>query len=305
MKRYDLNLLAALDALLREKTVSAAAARLGVGQPAMSAALSRLRLLLDDPVLVRTPRGMEATERARAIAEPLRKALSELRAVVEPPQEFEPATAKRTFRLSGGDYVGMTVLPELATLLERVAPNIDLRFRYIEKDRVAACLDDDEIDLALNAMLQLPQRFRSETLFDETFVCIARAGHRLLDAPPSAQEFAACNHLLVTERGDEAGAVDQELAKLGLSRRIALTVPSAALVGDILPQTDMVATVGSRAATRLTATGTIVSIPVPFPMQTWTMSMIWPERNSRDQGLVWLRQQMKNAAASIREGVTR
>jgi len=295
MKRYDLNLLAALDALLSEPSVSAAARRLGIGQPAMSAALARLRILLDDPVLVRTTRGMEPTVRARTIAIPLRQTLAELRALIDPIDAFDPQTTRRTFNLSGGDYAGMTVLPGLIASLERDAPGIDIRFRYVEKDAICQMLDRDELDLALAVIGGLAARFKSEPLIEESFVCAVRAGHPLLADALTPQRFASADHLLVTERGDDHGCIDDLLERDGLSRRIALTVPSAALVAGVLKRTDLIATIGRRAGEHIAADGSIVLVTPPYASAAWTMSVIWADRNTNDPGLSWLRERVHRA----------
>jgi DNA-binding transcriptional LysR family regulator len=264
----------------------------------MSAALARLRALCGDELLVRTSKGMEPTPRARALAQPLRHALTDLRALIEADDVFDPIRSRRTFRLSGGDYVGMTVLPPLLANLRTAAPGIDLRFRYVEKDRIEACLDNEEIDLALYVTDALPSRFTEETLFEERFVCAVRAGHPLLAHAKSLRAYAKADHLLVTERGDQTGVVDRLLAGHGLSRRVALTVPNASLVGDILRSTDLVATIGERAAHRIQADGSIATFAPPLSLTAWRMRMVGLARNSRDDGILWLRQMLRVAAPS-------
>ncbi len=302
MKRYDLNLLAALDALLRETSVSAAARRLGIGQPAMSAALARLRVLFEDPLLVRTPRGMEPTARAKALAIPLRQALVELGALVAPPASFDPAVDRRIFRLSGGDYAGMTVLPALIADLQQTAPGMDIRFRYIEKDAVPLLLDRDELDLAMAVVGTLPSHFRSEPLIDETFVCAVRTGHPILNTPLTPARFASTEHLLVTERGDDHGCIDDLLEREGLSRRVTLTVPSAALVAGVLTHSDLIATIPRQAGEKIAEDEAITLISPPYDVPAWTMSLVWSDRNTYDSGLIWLRERIHRAVAHKARG---
>ena len=287
-----------LRALLVETSVSAAARRIGIGQPAMSAALSRLRDLFDDPILVRTPRGMEPTARAKALAGSLRIALADLRALVEPERDFDPGASRRAFRLSGGDYAGMTILPPLMARFQRDAPGIDVRFRYVEKIAILNLLDADEIDLALAVMDDLPKRFLSEPVLEETFVCAVRRNHPLEAEPLTLAQFAAADHLLVTERADERGYVDDVLARKGLTRRIAITVPSAALVAGVLCHSDLIATIPRRAGRRIAADTGITLIELPFAARAWTMAMIWTERTARDPGLTWLRGAVLGAAGA-------
>ena len=299
MKRYDLNLLLSLDALLRERSVSAAAKRLGIGQPAMSAALARLRALFDDPILVRSGQAMTPTARGRELAEPLRSALEQFEAMIEPLRSFDASSAERTFRITGGDYVGMTILPRLVGQLARAAPGIDIRYRYLEKDVALKALDEDASDLALLVMDDLPSRFQGEALIEETFVCAARAGHPVLGVTLDLAGFAKLDHLLVTERGDATGCVDTALAREGLSRRIAITVPSAALVADILRATDLVATVARRAGERMALAGGVRLFEAPISMPGWRMRVVWPNRTALDPALVWLRGQLRAAASDV------
>lgn len=297
MKRYDLNLLPVLEVLLRERSVSGAARCMGVGQPAMSSALARLRALFDDPILVRGARGMEPTPRALALSSRLRATLAEIETMIAPDRGFDPAAAKRVVRVSGGDYVGMTVLPGLASRLTAGAPGIDLRFRFLEKDAALVALDDGTIDLALMVNDDLAPRFASETLIEETFVGVARAGHPVLDAPVTLDRFVTYGHLLVTERADATGCVDVDLAARGVQRRVAMTVPSAALVFDILKATDMVATLPRRAAERLALSGSVRTFDLPIDTARWSMRTVWATRNMTDAGLTWLRAELQAAAA--------
>ena len=286
--RIDLNLLQALDALLRERSVSRAATRLGLGQPAMSAALARLRLLFDDALFVRTPRGMEPTPRALQLEAPLRAALADLRAVAEPADRFEPMGTRRTFRLSGGDYAGMVLLPPLLRRLEVEAPGVDLRFRFVEKGNVLACLDDDAIDVAIGVMENLPMRFACERLLTDTLVCIVRAGHPLTEGRLTLERFIGERHILVTERGDEVGAVDVALEALGASRRVLLTVPQVSLVPMLLVQTEAIATIARCAATSLMRSAPLVPIALPFDIPPWHLNLIWSLRRGQEAGLLWL-----------------
>lgn len=298
MKQYDLNLLTALDALLAERSVSRAATRLGIGQPAMSAALARLRILFGDPILVRGGRGMQPTPRALALADPLRATLTGIAAMLEPGDSFDPSNATRILRMSGGDYAGMTILPGLARRLARYAPGMDLQFRYLEKDSALMALDEGSLDLALLVMDDLSPRFGSEVLIKETFVGAARPDHAVFVGALDLQRFASFNHLLITERGDTTGCVDAALARQGLSRRVAMTVPSAALVADVLRATDLVATIPRRAGEWLAATDRVRLFALPIEMPGWAMRTVWATRNANDPALAWLREQLLDVAAA-------
>jgi DNA-binding transcriptional LysR family regulator len=255
----------------------------------MSAALNRLRDLFGDPMFVRTSGGMQPTTRALEAAQPLGEGMDLLRRLVQPLEPFDPASARRTFRISGGDYIAMVLAPTLIATLQREAPEVDLRFRFLEKDRLFERLDADDIDLALAVIGEPPKRFCAEPVLTDTFICLARAGHPLESEPFTLEAFARQQHVLVTERGDEVGAIDGLLAAQGLARRVAVTIPQVSLLPAILQDTDLVATVGRRAAARLCETRRLAIHPLPLEAKPWTMSLIWPQRKAHDPGLAWLR----------------
>lgn len=299
MKRYDLNLLQTLDVLISEKSVSKAATRLGIGQPAMSAALARLRELFGDPILVRKGSGMQTTARANELAEPLRTTLAQLSALIQTPRSFNPADAGGTLKLSGGDYVGMTILPQLATRLADEAPRVDLRFRYLEKDRALEFLENDTLDFALMVVESLPTRYDSIALLDEGFTGAARQGHPLLKGVIDLRSFASFGHLLVTERGDDRGRIDEVLSGAGLTRRVVVTVPSAALVAAVLCKTDLITAVPTRVADRISKSDGITLFQPPLDLGRWTMRLVWSRRRTHEPALSWFRHLLADIALTV------
>ncbi len=173
---------------------------------------------------------MLPTVRAMQLETQVGLGLMQLRAALEPPVAFDPATSRRVFNVSGGDYATMLILPRLAAHLARTAPFVDLRFRFVEKDATVALLDADELDLALGVYPRVPKRLRLQSLFEERFVCIARRGHPDLQDGMTLDAFVKLPHVLVTERGDATGVVDEALATLGLERHIKLTVPHVLVI---------------------------------------------------------------------------
>src|SRR5260221_9178546 len=196
----DLNLLKAFDALLSERQVKRAAARIGISQPAMSNALNRLRHLFDDRLFIRTPDGMQATARARALAGPIQRAMNEARAAFADPAPFDPATSDRTLTVGLTDFsvVGLTLgLPER---IQALAPRAQLRVRYVSGRDAAALLDGEEIDVVVGVQLTPRPRFETRFLFEERAVFLMRRGH------PAARRFSldrmlAFPHLLVSPLG--------------------------------------------------------------------------------------------------------
>jgi DNA-binding transcriptional LysR family regulator len=295
----DLNLLRVFDVLLAERSVSGAAARLRIGQPAASNALARLRVLFDDDLFVRDGRHMVPTRRALELAEPVGRALAAAREALQSPA-FDPTRAKRSFTVSSGDYALATILPALVSEVRRSAPFVDLRFRFIEKGRVFDLLDDGRIDLAFGVFPEAAKRFASQTLFDERFACLLRRDHPLLRKGLTVDSYAAASHILVTERDDERGVIDEALAAFGLQRRIALVVPNVLVIGRALLASDLIATTGLRLAKLLAADRGLVVVAHPVPMPPWRMDIVWLRRRQRDAGLAWLLQAVERAADQAR-----
>src|SRR5262245_4230200 len=248
LRRADLTLLVALDALLEERSVTRAAARLAVTQPTVSGMLWRLRRLFDDPLFVRAPRGLLPTPRAQALAPQLRQWLADARALVAG-EAFEPASAHLTTRLSANDYIqSALVVPFLARLRDK-APGMRVAVRPAQTLDTAGRLASGELDLCLTttmevANLDLPSR----TLHDERYVCVVRQAHPLKGRRAvTLDQFCAYPHVLVSPSdGRFAGPTDEALAKLGRRRRVVLSVPGFLLLPELLQTGDLVAVVPER-----------------------------------------------------------
>jgi DNA-binding transcriptional LysR family regulator len=288
IRKVDLNLLKAFEALFAERNVGRAAGRLGIGQPATSNALARLRATFGDELFRRDGRTMVPTPLAVELAEPIGRALEAAREALRPRTLPAPASLRRKFNISGGDYASMTILPPLLRRLRVQAPLVDLRLRFIEKDRAFDLLDAGELDLAIGVFPKVPKRLRSTTIFEERFRCVLHTDHPALREPMTPASYAALPHLLVTERGDEYGAVDDALAALGLSRRIVLTVPSVLAARRLVLESDLIATVGERLARLFAQDSTISVFAPPVDLAPWRMSVLWPLRARKDKALTWL-----------------
>ncbi len=193
----------------------------------------------------------------------------------------------------------MVILPHLAAHLAQTAPSVDLRFRFIEKTAVDEELDSDRLDLALGVFPNPPKRLAIQSLFQERFVCLARHDHPLPRNGMSLKDFVACAHLLVTERGDDVGAVDEALERQGLKRRVALTVPHVLVVPSILSTTNLITTVGARAARLFAQAASLTVHECPVDLPPWQMSMLWSRQKTSDLGLAWLRDQLIRIAAKV------
>lgn len=298
LRTVDLNLLKLLHALVEERSVTRAGARLGLSQPAASRALARLRRLLEDRLVVRTPAGLDLTPRAIALAEPVRRVLDDMRAIVAPVQ-FDPAKATGRISIAAIDRVTALVAPALLARFAVDAPLLDLEFVQPVGDNVALVMDG-AADIALGVFDDLPPSLFRRTLYEDEFVCILREGHPALTGPWTVEHFAALSHaaVLITGRGE--APVDTALAHLNLKRRVAVRVPHFLAVATIVAESDMVMSVPRQLARMLGARFAIVAVEMPMQMPTLTLAMIWHERRHDEAAHRWLREAIVHAVADHR-----
>lgn len=294
----DLNLLVVLDALLRERSVTRAAKRVGKSQPAVSNALSRLREVLQDPLLVRSGGAMELTPRGREIAPLVREALGAVERAMAPPVAFEAATARETFRLAATDYIEMVLLPRIVTRAAAKAPGVTLDVRPIGESSPLDGVQDGTLDGALGVFIKLPPGFRKKVLAKERFQCVARAGHPALrKGALTLEAFAKLSHVLAAPRRSGPSAVDTLLAERGLSRHVALVVSHFLVVPLVIAETDLVATLPARAAHLLAERLDLAVFDPPFPSGGFEISHVWHERTQASAPHAWLRRLIAGASA--------
>lgn len=289
LSRIDLNLLVLFEAVLAERHVARTAARLNLSPSAVSHGLARLRRLFDDPLFLKHPKGVVPTERALALAEPVADILARTRNVVGAVQPFDPKTAKRRFKIGAPDAVLAVVLPPLVEHLRMTAPHIDIAIRDLPRlvwEHVLASLDAREIDLALLPTAP-PARFAARTLYKDDFVIAARLGHPYLRKPTLAN-YCAADHVVVSPTGDPHGFVDDALAKKGLARRVALTVPNFMLALAIIADSDILGAMPRSLVARHAARFRIASSEWPAPLGADPIRAVVPKVALKDDGIAWL-----------------
>ncbi|AGP41021.1 LysR family transcriptional regulator [Sorangium cellulosum] len=296
LQSVDTHLVVALHALLQEKSVTRAARRVGVTQPSMSHALSRLRAHFGDPLLVQVGRRMTLSERARDLLPRAAEAVERLEQVFSPAERFDPGRSGRTFRLVATDNLELLVLPALARLLAAEAPHVDVRCRNIPAD-FAELLRSGELDGKLGRGGPVPDGCRSMLLAAERLVCVMRRGHPASRKPLTAARYAACEHLMVSPHGEDRGVVDRELAARGLRRRVTLTVSHFLVAPFIISGSDLLLTVSARVAGAVASKLDLVVRPCPVEIAGYALTLVWAERSERDEGHRWLRDAMARAVA--------
>ncbi|AWY43258.1 LysR family transcriptional regulator [Pseudomonas putida] len=284
LRRIDLNLLVILDALLSEQHVTRAAERLHLSQPAVSHALARLRDLLGDPLLVRAGASLVPTPRAQELVAPLTEALAQVQSLLAP-NAFDPTTAKRTFRLAMSDYGAAIVLPGLIRQLRREAPGIDLQISHASREGMLEGVLNGDIDVAVGVFPEMPNELRSTPLFEEHYACLL--DRNTLNGDLDLPTYLSRPHVLLEMRGSGTPEIERALTALRERRRVAISLPHWNVAPDLISGTDLILTVASRALRDIDESSLIV-VPPPFHIPSFSFVLVWHKRRGGDQALNWL-----------------
>lgn len=294
----DLNLLPALEALLRRRNVTRAAADVGLSQPAMSRALARLRELQADALLVRTKAGYALTPRAAALEPLLAAAMRNLRDVFQP-KAFDPGTEHRILRLAAADAQTVMLVPGIVARLAREAPGIDLRVEAYGPD-LHARLESGALDLAFAlASTPLPSGASSEMVGHDRLALVMRRGHPAATKRWTLADYGSHAHVGVALFGDGQSEIDARLAAAGVSRRIALVTPHFTAALATVAATDLVTTVSAALARRFAKTLGLVLHDPPFPDTDLPITLVCSHVRAGDPLLGWFRRMVRGVASSV------
>jgi DNA-binding transcriptional LysR family regulator len=290
IRHVDLNLLLAFDAMLTHHSVTRAGEAIGLSQPAMSAALSRLRTLFGDPLFVKTGASMQPTARAEALAEPVQRVVRTIRGEILQPGEFTPARSTRTFTLITPDIGEMQFVPPLLERFATTAPSV--RLNVVSRPRVVAAeaLADGAADLALGYFPDLKGAgFFQQKLFDNRHVCIVREGHpKVTGETLTLEDYLRFDHVVVHPDGREH-VFEQHLARHGLQRRVVLELSHFMSLLPIVERSDLIATVPLDLAETCRRYAGIRIVEAPVPCPEIPVRQFWHRRAHRDAGNLWLR----------------
>ena len=298
LSAIDLNLLVVFDALMQDRSVTKAAARLALSQPALSHALARLRHMLKDELFIRTPKGMIPTPRAEQLALPVRSALDGLQHSLEPTQ-FIPSEATRSFRVAVDNYSAIVLVGSLAGRITKIAPGVTLEFRPSGTLNVLDLLDRGELDLSIGPYPEQGERFSRRSLLHDDFVVVMRKGHPAAGAGElSIEKFSRLSHLIISSAPFATDFVDQALARRKMTRRIQLRAPFLSAV-RILIASDMVSVLRRRVAEELVRYRPLVIRPLPHSSPTLETAMIWPRWLDNQPSHRWLRENIERTAKDL------
>lgn len=294
-----MNLLVALDALLAEESVSRAAERLRIGQPAMSATLSRLRSAFRDPLLVRSGRGLRRTAFAESLQEPLRQVLTDVELLLHSTAEFDPAASRRNFSIVASDYVSLVLLRQLIERLAVVAPTVSVRVFPITADFLEQ-LRRGLVDLAIYPSELSPTNFpfHSERLFEDDFVCVTDIDNDEVGDSITVEQLSTLPYLAASQ-GALASLADQRLDEAHIPRNTTMVAQSFVVAPFLLPGTKMYTIIQRRLADLLMPDAHFKVLQPPLPIASIHELMIWSPRRGADAGHTWLRSQLRLTAQGI------
>lgn len=289
LSKVDLNLFIVFDAIYTEANLTRAGQIVGITQPAVSNALSRLRETFNDPLFVRTAQGMIPTPMAQNIIGPVRNALQLLRVSVQESRIFNPLQANKTFRISMTDLIEAVILPPLFQRLRRQAPAVQIESFLAKRRETTKELAAGRIDFAVDAPLNTDPQVRHVKLLEDRYVCAMRKGHPLAKDKISLDDYLSLTHIHISSRRSGLGLVDLALGKMGIQRKIALRSQHYLMASQVMQQTDMAMTVPESFAHRHGLHA--VDLPVnDVPAQE--THLYWHESTDQDPANRWMREQL-------------
>lgn len=297
LRGVDLNLLTVFDSLMETGKLSASASALGMSQPAVSAALQRLRLTFGDELFIRHRSGMQPTARARQLHGDIREALQLVRRALSAEPEFDPATAERSFTLFSDVFFESTVVGTLLNRFNETAPGVRIDTAPATLADPVAALTTLSADLLLDYATYNSSQLCEAQVGVEQLVVMAARNHPRLQQPPSLDEFLAESHVILTRRHGRLTALEYALGNISLNRRVRATVQSFSSMPIVVSQTDCLATVPQRLGALYAEAFAVKCYPFPVAMEPVPLRMYWPRLLDQDAGHRWLRQELSRVLA--------
>lgn len=308
LSAFDMNLLRVLDALLREGSTTRAADRVGLSQPAVSAALSRLRAALGDPLFVRQGQGLVPTERARSLAGTLDRILTEVGSLIAAPKAVDPATLTRDFRLSGTDFFADTLLPHLAQRLTEAAPGVRVQALDLIRDAHIDALEREQIDFVMMPKRAMPSWVVQRPMFICDFVVIARRDHprfRSAGIAPGTTVplslFCDLGHVLISPEGRFSARGDDALKAAGHSRRVVMTMPYFTGALRTVAGSDLISLMPRQYAEMMAEQAGLETYRSPVPVDPVTLALSWHRRLDADAAHRWMRGEILDCLAPLND----
>lgn len=289
MRSQELNMLMVFDAIMTEGSITRAAERLSMTQPAVSNTVSRMRVMWEDELFIRNGRTIQSTLFAKNLWAKVQTPLRDLSAAIDP-VGFDPKTSTRTFRIGAANLAIDLIWQKLRHVLDEQAPNVNIYAYPYTVTNGVKMLEDAEVDLAIGITDGMPENVKSQFILQSCYCCVMRKGHPLGEKPMTIEEFAEAKHVLVSLSGDPLGETDTELAKYNLTRRVAMTVNHFSAVSPIVSNSDLISVIPTAAVMHQVLSGELIMRKPPVDLPESIISALWHKRQETDAGLIWLRQ---------------
>lgn len=297
--RYDLNLLPVFLALMEERSVTRAAERLGITQPALSNALTRLRTLLQDPLFIRERYGMQPTQKAQELAPVIAAALASLDGVILGQQAFDPAQADQLLTLAPNSYVEFVLMPDIVARLRELAPGLRLRLTPFGTDLAETGVISGSTALALGRFVEPTDNVVVQHLMDDGLACVVRADHPEVRDSLSRKQYERLKHVNMLPPGRLRAGLFQVLERQGLRRDVAVSVTHFLAIPEMVAVTDYCATLPRLICRRLEGDPRLKVLPAPVDLGTFPVEMAWHVRYRNDPAHRWLRSLVAEVAGEI------
>jgi len=299
IETLDLNLLRVLDAVYRERSLSRAAERLGMSQPGISQALKRLRQQTGDPLFIRQAHGVSPTALSESMAPAIRVALDSLQAALSTPANRDIRQSQRSLRVAMSDYSQILILAPLIRFLDEQAPQLRFRATPIDGIDLHAALHAGDIDMAIGGLPPLAEHFRQQQLFQDEFVCIARAAHPRIRGQLTLEQYAQEKHVGVAVRLTQVSKIDEACQIHGFQRRIHVVVPDFLATPFLVAASDALATLPRRLLRLVPAQLGLQILPAPLVLPNPLVCQYWAERTHHDPVCQWLRGQIHTLCQTL------
>ena len=297
--RYDLNLLPIFVALMEERSVTRAAERMGMTQPALSNALARLRAMLQDQLFIRERYGVQPTPTALELAPVIAEALARLDGAVLGQQGFDPAKAERLLTIAPNGYVEYVMMPAIIAKIEQVAPRVRLRLIPYGNDLLDTGVVSGTTALVLGRIVDPPENLIVQHLLDDGLACVVRSGHPDIGDGITREQFTKLKHVNVVPPGHMRAGLFQVLDQQKLKREVAVSVPDFFAVSEMVAVTDYCATLPKLICRRLARNPQLKVLPAPVDLGTFPVEMAWHVRYRHDPAHRWLRTLISDVAVDL------
>ncbi|MGM9481494.1 LysR substrate-binding domain-containing protein [Roseateles sp. NT4] len=297
--RYDLNLLPVFLTLMEERSVTRAAQRLGITQPALSNALTRLRALLQDPLFIRERYGMQPTPKALELAPVIAEALASLDGLILGQQAFDPVKADQLVTLAPNSYVEFALMPAIVARLHERAPGMRLRLTPYGTDLAETGVISGSTALALGRFVDPPDNVVVQHLMNEGLACVVRADHPTVGNSLSKKQYEKLRHVNMLPPGRLRVGLFQALERQGLKREVAVSVTHFLAIPEMVAVTDHCATLPNLICRRLEGDARLKVLPAPVDLGSFPVEMAWHVRYRHDPVHRWLRSLIAEVVSEV------